>query len=182
MEGTKLFPDLKWAQQRDRVFITIEVPELTDTKISLKEKTLHLEGESNKKSYEADIEFFAEVVVDESKWNEKGRYLIMNISKKDKEAEEYWPRLTSEKIKNPHIKVDWSKWVDEEEEAPEPDEGGQWDPSQMQDFNMGDFGGDSDDEDEEEQPGEVRDPEPEEAKADLDDLDEDEEADATKKE
>lgn len=79
--------------------------------------------------------------------------------KKNKDSE-YWPRLTKDKAKNPHIQIDWSKWVDEDEEDEESNKGlgGDWDPSQMQNFNMGgygDQGGDSDDEEEEEEPGHV---------------------------
>lgn len=111
----------------------------------------------------------------------------MSISKKDKEAEEYWPRITKDKIKNPHIKIDWSKWIDQEDEgkkaAPHGGED-EWDPEMMNNFNMGNYGGDnSDDEDEEEAEGEVKDHEhgpdchhdeqPEDAKADLKDLDDD---------
>ena len=40
----------------------------------------------------------------ESKWNTKGRNIIVNLSKKDKEAE-YWPRITKEKAKNNLIAV-----------------------------------------------------------------------------
>jgi len=80
---------------------------------------------------------------------------MLNMVKKNQDKE-YWPRLTSEKHKNPHIQADWSKWVDEDEEEEE-EKGmpGDWDPSQMNNFNMGDMGamgeGDSDDDEEEEE-------------------------------
>lgn len=150
--------------------------------IDLKETHLHISGEALGKKYDADIELFADVVVSESGWNTKGRNIIMNISKKDKEAEEYWPRITKDKVKNPHIKVDWAKWVDEEDvgkkATPGMDE--DWDPESMNNFNMGGMGGDNsdDDEDEEEAEGEVKDAHQhgencnheEDAKADLNDL------------
>ena len=136
------------------------------------------------KKYDAKIELFEAVIVEESKWNTKGRYIILNILKKDQDAEEYWPRLTKEKVKNPHIKVDWSKWVDEDEEGGDQPDTGAWDPSAMQGFDMGGMGGmedDSDDDSEEEAAGEVKDPqEDKDANADLDDLDDDEEVDPTK--
>ena len=180
-----LFPDLKWAQRRDRLFVTCEVPNLTDYKFNLTESTFSLCGNVEDKKYLAEFDLFAEVNVEESKWNDKGRYLIMNIVKKDQDADEYWPRLTKEKVKNPHLKVDWSKWVDEDDEGGDEDQlaggMGDFDPEQMKNFNMGDFGDDSDDE-EEEASGEVKDEpkEEEDAEADLDDLDQDEEVDASK--
>lgn len=108
----------------------------------------------------------------------------MSISKKDKEAEEYWPRITKDKLKNPHIKVDWAKWIDQEDEGKKQAHGmdEDWDPEQMNNFNMGNMGGDNsdDDEDEEEAEGEVKDDHVhgencnhEDAKADLKDLDDD---------
>ena len=51
--------------------------------------------------------------------------------------------MTKDKSKNPHIQIDWGKWVDEDEEEEEQDKGlgGDWDPSNMNNFNMGDYGG-----------------------------------------
>lgn len=65
----------------------------------------------------------------------------MNIVKKNQDKE-YWPRLQSDKAKNPHILFDWAKWVDEDEEAEEESKGmsQDWDPNNMNNFNMG--GGD----------------------------------------
>lgn len=150
---------------------------------------MKISGEALGKKYEANIELFAEVVVSESGWNTKGRNIVMSISKQDKEAEVYWPRLTKDKVKNPHLKVDWARWVDQEDDGKKkapaggpggPGEQDDWDPSSMNDFGMGNYGGDnSDDEDEEEAEGEVKDHvhgencnHEEEGKADLKDLDE----------
>lgn len=122
---------------------------------------MHYRATSHGQTYGFDFELFGEVDVEGSKWNTKGRNIMFNIIKKDQDAD-YWIRLTKEKTKNPHIQIDWGKWVDEDEE----DEGGadkglsnDWDPSNMNNFNMGQYGdqgGDSDDEEEEEEePGHV---------------------------
>jgi hypothetical protein len=47
-----------------------------------------------------DMELFEPVLKEESKWNSKGRNIVLNISKRNKTAEEWWPRLTKEKTKN----------------------------------------------------------------------------------
>ena len=162
------FPDLKWAQRTERLFITIDLAGVTDTNIDLKpEGHLTFTGKVKEQKYAIDLDLFKEVITEDSKWNLKGRNVILNIVKKDQE-DEYWPRLTKEKIKHPHIKVDWSKYIEQEDEnATNADlAGGDFDPDQMQDFGMQDYE-DSDDDDEEEEV---------EAKADLDDLDADEEA------
>ena len=92
--------------------------------------------------------------MDESKWNTKGRNIILNIVKQDQEAS-YWPRLTKDKIKNTHIQADWSKWVDEDEEDEAKPLGEDWNQDNMNAFGgaggMGMDGGDSDDEEEEEE-------------------------------
>ena len=93
------------------------------------------------------MEFFAAIDKSESKFNTKGRNPIITLSKKEKE-EEYWPRITKDKIKNSRITVDWGKWVDEDEEDEAPAMGGDFDPSMMSQFggaggmpSMGGMGG-----------------------------------------
>ena len=78
------------------------------------------------------MELFDEVVKDESGWNTKGRNIIFNITKKNQDKE-YWPRLTQDKTKNQHIQIDWSKWVDEDDEEEEGAKGvgEDWDASNM---------------------------------------------------
>jgi hypothetical protein len=46
------------------------------------------------------MKMFAAIVKEESKWNLKGRNVLLNISKKDKEEEEWWPRISADKAKN----------------------------------------------------------------------------------
>jgi hypothetical protein len=97
------------------------------------------------------LQLFDAVKLDESKWNTKGRNIILNIIKADPTAE-YWPRLTKDKIKNAHIQADWAKWVDEDEEEEAKPVGEEWNEDNMNNFNMGGMqGGDSDDEEEEEE-------------------------------
>lgn len=86
------------------------------------------------------MELFGELDKENSAWNTKGRNVIINLAKKDEEAE-YWPRLTKAKVKNQKIQVDWGKWVDEDDEgaADESAMGQEWDQSQMQ--GLGGAGG-----------------------------------------
>jgi hypothetical protein len=50
-----------------------------------------------------NLQFFEEIDVENSKWNDKGRNLIFNIQKATPGA--HWPRLTKEKIKDSTITV-----------------------------------------------------------------------------
>ena len=63
---------------------------------------LSYRAESHGKTWSFDLKLFKPVKLEESKWNTKGRNIILNISKANKE-EDHWPRLTEEKTKNPHI-------------------------------------------------------------------------------
>ena len=125
---------------------------------------------------------FEPIIKSESKWNTGGRNIILNLSKKNKEAEpdDWWPRLTLDKTKNQLISIDWSKWIDpDDDEDDNQNKGmGDFDPNNMQDFNMGGaMGDDSDDEEGEE--SQVDPYVPDETK-NLDDLDAEETQDLKK--
>jgi hypothetical protein len=66
-----------------------------------------------------DLEVYAAILKDESKWNTKGRSTLVCLAKKDKNLEGWWPRLTKFKTKNQHITIDWSRWVDPDDEPEE---------------------------------------------------------------
>ena len=70
------------------------------------------------------MEFFWGVTKADSKFNTKGRNIVITLAKTDKDSE-YWPRLTKEKAKNSQIFVDWDRWCDsdEEDQAPAVDDG-----------------------------------------------------------
>ena len=66
------------------------------------------------------MDLFKGINLAASGWSLKGRNIIFTITKKDDDQEEYWTRLTKEKVKNSKIVVDWARWVDEDEVADAP--------------------------------------------------------------
>jgi len=77
---------------------------------------------------------FDKIVKEESKWNTKGRNIFIIVSKEDKEQEEWWPRITKEKVKNHFITIDFNKWINPDDSGDEKkdDNGmGGMDPSMM---------------------------------------------------
>lgn len=50
-----------WAQRKDSIFVTINVSDAKDTKITLNENGLSFEGASGGKLFTAQLDFFAEV-------------------------------------------------------------------------------------------------------------------------
>ena len=118
--------------------MTVELQSCENLVIELtKDSKLKFGADSNQIHYEFDMELFAAVDKEESRWNTKGRNVIFNLVKKEKD-EEYWPRLSKDKTKNSRITIDWAKWVDEDEEDEQPEGGmGDMDPSMMQGFGGG---------------------------------------------
>ena len=106
--------------------ITIEVADCENINIDLSEETnkLAFNAMANGQKYSLDLEFFEPIVKEESKWNTKGRYIIINLSKKDKDqTEEWWSRLVKEKGKNQFITIDWARWADPDDEPEEQKKG-----------------------------------------------------------
>lgn len=142
-----LKPDVLWAQRPDSVYLTIDLKDVTDMKVTLEKDSLNFSGKANGNLYEFTLEFFAPIKKQESKWNTKR--LIEFYMKKEEAAT--WPRLTQAKTKFPWIKVDWKRWQDSDDEGG--GKKGGFDVDGMGDMNFGDMGGgddlDSDDDEEE---------------------------------
>lgn len=115
---------IKWAQRSDSLYLTIAIPDVKEETINLSDSELHFKGKSNGKDYEVNIVFFKPVDSEGSKYNVLPRSIQMHIMKptsededKDDDEEEFWPRLLKDKVleKN-QIKIDWDRYVDEDEE------------------------------------------------------------------
>ncbi|KAL3677515.1 hypothetical protein R1sor_027463 [Riccia sorocarpa] len=142
-------PEVVWAQRTDKVFLTVELPDAKNPKVKIEPEgkfTFSATAGSDNRLYELDLELFGKVNVDASKINIGLRHIFVVIEKEEKG---WWKRLVKAEGKSPpYIKVDWNKWVDEDEEKDAPslenfDLGG------MDDLSKFDMGGeqDSDDED-----------------------------------
>lgn len=65
------------------------------------------------------LELFGQIKSDSIKYKNIGRCIEYVLPKVDPEAAaEYWPRLTKGKEKLAFLRVDFKKWVDEDEPAP----------------------------------------------------------------
>ncbi|CAI5710630.1 unnamed protein product [Peronospora destructor] len=99
MSETKaLWAPVKWAQRKDALYVTVDLPDVKDEKVTLGSKNLTFTGTSNGQLYEVSLDFYKEVDVDakDSLWAKTDR--------NDKHLEKT------------NVKVDWSKFVDEEED------------------------------------------------------------------
>ncbi|XP_021819733.1 uncharacterized protein Os08g0359500-like isoform X3 [Prunus avium] len=140
-------PNVKWAQRSDTVYITIDLPDAQDVKLNLEPEGKFLFSATTgpeKTPYEIDLDLYDKIDVNES----KASVGLRNICYLVKKAEDkWWSRLIKQQGKAPvFLKVDWDKWVDEDEEPEvKPDEGagnnmdfGDFDFSKL---NMGGGGG-----------------------------------------
>ena len=84
------------------MFITIDLPDAENVQVDVDEEAnrLKFSGMSAGTKFALNVEMHKQIVKEESKWNLKGRNVFLNISKKDKDDEEWWPRITKDKAKN----------------------------------------------------------------------------------
>lgn len=90
--------------------------DVKDESINLKDATLTFKGTSEGKEYAIDIEFFKDVDAEGSTYKTLPRSVQMHIMKKESD-DEFWPRLLKDKTKEKNqVKIDWDRYVDEDEE------------------------------------------------------------------
>ncbi|RHY61630.1 hypothetical protein DYB26_005144 [Aphanomyces astaci] len=114
-----LVAPVKWAQRKDSLYLTVDLADVTDEKVELTNTTLKFTGTSNQTKYEVNLEFLHEVDTEaaESKWAKADRNIHFYVLKKDKDAD-FWPHLLKDKhLEKTNVKVDWNKYVDEDEEG-----------------------------------------------------------------
>ena len=115
MQSQTQFPTLKWAQRKDRLYITILVVHTKKPSIDIIDnKKLKYSGTDGEKNYSFEIELFDEVLKDESKYNLDARNIFLNLKKKNPGP--YWERLTKDTKKNHWIEIDWVYYTEEDEE------------------------------------------------------------------
>jgi len=108
---------IKWAQRSDSLYITIALADVKEESIDLADESLKFKGKSENKDYEVDIAFLKPVDAEGSTYKILPRSVQMHVMKKEKDEEEFWPRLLKDKaLEKNQVKVDWDRYVDEDEE------------------------------------------------------------------
>eukprot|EP01023_Acetabularia_acetabulum_P028243 TRINITY_DN2670_c0_g1_i1.p3 TRINITY_DN2670_c0_g1~~TRINITY_DN2670_c0_g1_i1.p3 ORF type:complete len:163 (+),score=33.03 TRINITY_DN2670_c0_g1_i1:37-525(+) len=117
-----LIPQIFWAQRKDKLFITVDIQDNKDGKWKLdndideKCGLFHFScvaGENSDK-FEVSMKLFAEISGDEAQISNTPRKIFFVIPKK--EVGDHWPRLIKAAKKEPHIKVDWNHYIDQDDE------------------------------------------------------------------
>lgn len=107
-------PTLIWAQRYDKVFITWESVSAKDVQIDLSDWNLSLVAKSaDGKQFELNnMPLSNEIDVEASKWSANDRCVLISLKKKDAQ---WWDTLSKSKDYKRFIKVDFSKWCEEED-------------------------------------------------------------------
>ncbi|XP_062157625.1 co-chaperone protein p23-1-like isoform X2 [Alnus glutinosa] len=110
-------PSVKWAQRSDKLFITIHLPDAQDVKLKLEPEGkffFSATSGAEKIPYEVDLDLYDKVDVNESKANIGLRNICYLVKKAENK---WWSRFLKQQGRPPiFLKVDWDKWVDEDEE------------------------------------------------------------------
>jgi hypothetical protein len=110
-------PEVKWAQRTDKIYITILLPDAKNADVELQPEgklTFSATVGSQDTPFELNLELYDKVNVEASKINVGLRNIFCVVEKAEKG---WWKRLLKGEGKTPlYLKVDWDKWVDEDEE------------------------------------------------------------------
>ncbi len=127
-------PKIKWAQRKEKLFITVDVVGVKNPQIDIIDgKTLKFHGTDETHKYAFEIELFDEVVKEESKFSLDARNIFLNIQKASKGP--YWPRLTKDTQKLNWVGIDWTYYIDEDEEDEESNKGPNMANEQSNNYN-----------------------------------------------
>jgi len=119
-----LTPSFKWAEDNERIFLTIELQSATDVQIQFQPTHLTFKAKQGNDTYALDFELPKKINTDKSTWSVKGRQVEVVLVKAD-EDEGYWHALLKDKNQyKGRVKIDWDLWRDEDEEKALPDDFG----------------------------------------------------------
>jgi len=106
-------PEVQWAQSRNELFLKVFIDNPSNVKVDIAEHKLTVSGHSPAGEYSVELELFAAVTQEKSKWATHPRLVDLTLHKA---APAWWTRLLKAEGKAPHfVKVDWSRWKEEED-------------------------------------------------------------------
>ena len=109
-------PEILWAQNREKIFITLNVSNISEQNIKITADLVHFQGKNIDKNYNVEINLLKTIEPEESSWSIKPHCVNFTLKKL---PEVFWSKLSSRRFNN--IRVDWNKW-DIMEESDESDD------------------------------------------------------------
>ncbi|KAJ4910837.1 Uncharacterized protein Rs2_05458 [Raphanus sativus] len=110
-------PEVKWAETTDKIFLTVVLADSKETKFNLDpEGVFDFSAKAGPENhvYELKLELHGKVNVEESKINIGVRSIFCIIEKAEPER---WNKLVRGGKAPHYVKIDWDKWVDEDDEG-----------------------------------------------------------------
>merc|ERR1712013_948786 len=89
-------PLILWAQRADKVFVSVQLGDITNQEINLEKDKLSFKADAQGKKWETTIEFDGTVKPEESTQKNMGREYFFELCKTDPGP--FWPRLTTTMI------------------------------------------------------------------------------------
>lgn len=132
-------PPVAWAQRKNLVFLTICVEDCRNPTINIEESKIYFKGTggTEKKDYEYTYDLYQDIDTQKSRSFVRDRNIELILVKK--EDGPFWPQLLKQKLKQHWLKVDFSRWKDEDDSDDEA-EGQNHDLEEMM-RQMGNLGG-----------------------------------------
>ena len=119
-------PIILWAQDRTNLFLTLEILNLESHECTVEEKKVIFHGKSGDEEYNMEIELHSSVDLEKYTVQVKPAHVKILL---EKTSRQFWNRLT--KTKQNNVKIDWQKWVHDEESSEDSDDN----EDLMQNFN-----------------------------------------------
>ena len=117
-------PSFKWAEDSERVYLTVELQSATDVSVDLQPTRFTFKAKSDSHVYGLDFELPKAIEPSKSTWSVKGRQVEVLLVKAD-DAQGFWQQLLKDKsLYKGRVKIDWDLWRDEDEEKAVPDDFG----------------------------------------------------------
>uniref|UniRef100_A0AC34QTZ4 CS domain-containing protein n=1 Tax=Panagrolaimus sp. JU765 TaxID=591449 RepID=A0AC34QTZ4_9BILA len=142
MATTPKHPMIYWAQRKNTLMLSVAVEDFKVDKLEFKDNVFVVKGSDKANQlYEANLNLYDKVIPENYHKVDTTRQLELVIAKAEAN---WWPRLLKESTKVPWIKVDFNKWVDEEDEVEADDNfdfGGDF-PADFDPSGLGDLGDD----------------------------------------
>lgn len=110
-------PPIMWAQDKNKVYVTLKLQDVQNEDIQFLSNAIKFRGSTLNPhaDYDYTLELFQEIAEEdkETKYTKLGRYLQINLRKRNTKI--WWPRLAKTTQKLHNVKIDWEKWIDDDE-------------------------------------------------------------------
>ncbi|MCL4119879.1 UNVERIFIED_CONTAM: hypothetical protein GTU68_055178 [Idotea baltica] len=106
-------PPVTWAQRANVIFLTFCVEDCKSPDIKMESDKVFFKGVggTEKKPYQNTLDLYKEIDPEKSRYFVRDRIIELILVKKEEGP--YWPQLLKEKVKMHWLKVDFTKWKDE---------------------------------------------------------------------